>query len=298
MSTTFYIVDDDRTVHKILERIITDQDLGTVIGSADDGSAALPEIQALRPDVVLVDLLLPGLDGITLVDNCKPVCPQTCFIMLSQVADKDMVSKAYLAGVDFFINKPPNMIEVVSVIGQVRERMTMRSVLHSLRATIGALDSPASRVPADQSEEETRRRVIRSVLAKLGILGESGSEDITEICMLISARTSGMEGCGKMNQLYFLIAKKYADHGVRLNAASVEQRVRRAIIKALNNTANLGLEDYANEFFVEFGSSFFEFSEVRQQMNYLRGTSNLPGKINVRKFIEGLHMHIQDGSAI
>lgn len=97
-----------------------------------------------------------------------------------------------------------------------------------------------------------------------------------------------------MGELYTLIAKKYSEKGARINTASVEQRVRRAVYKALNNTANLGLEDYANEFFVEFGSSFFDFTEIRHQMNYLRGSSAVQGKINVKKFIEGLMMQVQD----
>lgn len=296
MSVNFYIVDDDKTVRKILARIIADQDLGNVIGEAEDGSVALHEIAALSPDIVLIDLLLPGVDGITLVSRLKPECPKTCFVMLSQVADKDMVGKAYQAGVDFFINKPINMIEVVSVVGQVRERMNMRNILQSLRVTIGGMDAPAERSAAasGRSEEEMRRRQLKGILAKLGILGESGSDDIIDMCLSLLSRSSGREGAGKMSELYSLIAKKYAEEGVRINAASVEQRVRRAIFKALNNTANLGLEDYANEFFVAFGSSFFEFTEVRCQMNYLRGSSKTQGKISAKKFIEGLVMHVQE----
>ena len=293
MNASFYIVDDDKTVRKILGRIIEDHDLGTVAGEAENGAVAFEEIKALEPDIVLIDLLLPGVDGITMVENLKADCPNTCFVMLSQVTDKDMVGKAYQAGVDFFINKPINGIEVVSVIGQVHERMSMRNIIQSLRESIGSFDTPADR-HAWRSEEETRRRQIRGTLAKLGILGESGSEDIVDMCLFLASRTAGAEGPKRMNELYALMAEKHAEQGRRINAASVEQRVRRAICKALNNTANLGLEDYSNEFFVAFGSSFFDFTDVRHQMNYLRGNSEIQGKINVKKFIEGLVMQIQD----
>ncbi|CAK7053333.1 MAG: Protein-glutamate methylesterase/protein-glutamine glutaminase [Desulfovibrio sp.] len=292
MNAAFYIVDDDKPVRKMLERIITDHDLGNVIGQSEDGTEALAEIAALSPDIVLVDLLLPGVDGISLVSALKPDCPRSCFVMLSQVADKEMVGKAYQAGVDFFINKPINVIEVVSVISQVRERMNMKKFIHSLRATIDGIE-PKGDSPAPTSGEDARRKHIRSVLAKLGILAESGSEDITDMCLHLLSRAGG-DGNRKMSELYALIAARYAERGMRINAASVEQRVRRAIYKALNNTANLGLEDYANEFFVAFGSSFFDFTEVRHQMNYLRGTVDVQGKINVKKFIEGLVIHIQD----
>lgn len=295
MNAGFYIVDDDKTVRKMLERIIADHDLGTVIGQAEDGTTALREIAALAPDIVLIDLLLPGIDGISLVRNLKGDCPRGCFIMLSQVADKDMVGKAYQAGVDCFITKPINVIEVVSVIGRVRERLDMHKFIHSLKTTIngiGALNGKTNAKPPGRSDEENRRRRIRSVLAKLGILGESGSEDLVEMCMARLTRASG--GASTMRDLYALVARRHAERGVRVNASSVEQRIRRAIYKALNNTANLGLEDYANEFFMEFGSSFFDFTDVRRQMNYLRGTSETPGKINVKKFIEGLGMQLGD----
>jgi len=295
LNANFYIVDDDRTVRKILSKIISDHELGKVIGEAADGTEALGEIAELKPEIVLVDLLLPGLDGITLVERLKAGCPDSCFVMLSQVADKDMVGKAYQAGVDFFINKPINVIEVVSVIGQVYERMNMRSIISSLKTAIGGISLPETRgMIAGQSKEENRRREIKNILAKLGILGESGSEDISDIGLLLLNRPGSPDGAKKMSELYSQIAQKYADQGVQINAPSVEQRVRRAIFKALNNIAHQGLEDYSNEFFVSFSGTFFEFAEVRHQMNYIRGSSKTQGKINAKKFIEGLVMQIQD----
>ncbi|UQZ90338.1 histidine kinase [Deltaproteobacteria bacterium Smac51] len=294
LKADFYIVDDDRTVRKILGKIIADHDLGLVVGEAEDGAAAQKEIAALMPDIVLIDLLLPGVDGITLVTSLKNDCPKTSFVMLSQVADKDMVAKAYQSGVDFFINKPINIIEVVSVIGQVHERMSMRNIIQSLKVAIGGIDSQPSR-DSGRPSEEVRRRQIKGTLAKLGILGENGSEDIVEMCLMMLGRTSGPETSRKMSDQYALLAKKYAEEqGLSINAASVEQRIRRAISKALNNTANLGLEDYGNEFFVAFSSSFFEFTEVRRQMNFIRGVSDTQGKISAKKFIEGLVMQVQN----
>ena len=51
--------------------------------------------------------------------------------------------------------------------------------------------------------------------------------------------------------------------------------------------AALGLEDYLNPIFEDYGPQLFDFSELRKQMNYLSGKSNKQGKINIRKFIEG-----------
>ena len=55
-----YIVEDDPNIIRILEMIVMDKKLGEVIGSANDGIIALRDIEVLRPDIVLVDLLMPG----------------------------------------------------------------------------------------------------------------------------------------------------------------------------------------------------------------------------------------------
>jgi len=64
--------------------------------------------------------------------------------------------------------------------------------------------------------------------------------------------------------------------------------VRRAITKALQNLANIGVESYHNDKFQTYSTALFDFSEVRQEMNFVQGKSPYRGKINVKKFIEGL----------
>ena len=74
---------------------------------------------------------------------------------------------------------------------------------------------------------------------------------------------------------------------VEKEAKTIEQRVRRAITKALQNVASMGVEDYYNERFQTYSTALFDFKEVRQEMDYSNGKSCYRGKINVKKFIEG-----------
>jgi two-component system response regulator YcbB len=125
----FYIVDDVRSIIKVLENIIEDKKLGEVIGFSVDAVTATAEIIAMKPDVVLVDLLMPVKDGVSIVREVKQICPDISFIMISQVSNKEMVSDAYNAGVEFFISKPINIIEVENVVKRVTKKIEMEKTL-------------------------------------------------------------------------------------------------------------------------------------------------------------------------
>ncbi|MFA6670659.1 MAG: response regulator, partial [Bacillota bacterium] len=61
---SFYIVDDDIGIRKVLSNIISSKYLGRIVGEAEDGPTAYHSILDLNPDIVLMDLLIPGSDGI------------------------------------------------------------------------------------------------------------------------------------------------------------------------------------------------------------------------------------------
>jgi two-component system response regulator YcbB len=64
-----YIIDDDINIIRVLENIIEEAELGDVIGSNTNSKDALSEIKKLKPNIVLIDLLMPELDGINFIKN-------------------------------------------------------------------------------------------------------------------------------------------------------------------------------------------------------------------------------------
>ena len=64
----FYLIDDDKNVLHILKRIIRDRGLGEIAGTAENGVDALTDLPLINPDIVIVDLLMPEIDGITFVN--------------------------------------------------------------------------------------------------------------------------------------------------------------------------------------------------------------------------------------
>ena len=108
----YYILDDNTAMTDVLEDIITDKDLGEIAGTETDPLIAVDEIVRLEPDIVLVDIMMSGMDGIKLVEKVKERRPDISFVMISKVNDKSIVQRAYDAGVEFFINKPVSIVEV------------------------------------------------------------------------------------------------------------------------------------------------------------------------------------------
>ena len=177
----YYIVDDEIGTVKTLENIVESRDLGEVIGYATDPEKAIGEILALQPDIILVDLLMSKMDGIALVGQIKKVRPKASFVMISQVADKDMIEQAYNAGVEFFINKPVNIIEVEKVLGNVSEKIKMNSLVAGIRGMFAETEE-LSRQPA---RREDVLREINVFLGLLGMLGEKGTSDILSVCQYL-----------------------------------------------------------------------------------------------------------------
>ena len=128
-----YIIEDDISVISVLEDIIEQNELGTICGDNDGEAVEQYQVLALDPDLILIDLLMPGKDGIQIVRELREAGCHAKFIMLSQVSDKDMVAKAYTAGVEFFIQKPINLIEVCQVIRNVRTQLDNERALKAIQ---------------------------------------------------------------------------------------------------------------------------------------------------------------------
>ena len=135
---------------------------------------------------------------------------------------------------------------------------------------------------AEECTKDMQKTRIYKVFSDLGIIGEGGIKDIYRMMQLIVQQDSESKSY-QLREVYLQMSA-----GIEQDAKAIEQRVRRTTAKGIQNLANLGIEDYYNEIFQSYCSSLFDFKEVRNEMNFIQGKSSYRGKINVRKFIEGL----------
>ena len=279
----FYILDDIFASVKVLENIIETCDLGEVVGTSTDPERAIAEILACSPDIVLVDLLMPKKDGISVVNEIRAEDQDISFIMISQVADKNMISDAYKAGIEFFITKPNNRIEIENVIRNVIEKRRMAEVLKGIRTVIGGSegggDAAAQQAQAPAQDDRVSRA--RRILGSIGMLGESGTKDILRVLEMMQDKGWHYDSKETLNA--------YAG-SLDSDPKIVKQRIRRAVKKGLTNVASMGIEDYYGDAFSEYSRTLFNFDAVRSEMDLLRGRSAYGGSPSIDRFFEGLEM--------
>ncbi|MGB5824409.1 MAG: response regulator, partial [Proteocatella sp.] len=177
-----YTLDDDIQVLRILKKIIEDRKLGNLVGSSSSALDAEKEITRLQPDLVLIDLLMPEKDGLFMVKELKASFPSMEFVMISQVSAKEMVGRAYSYGVEYYIHKPVNALEVESILNKIKGRIEISKKMMDIECDFNQTDSVAPTGNKEKAKEELYLNLIKNVLIQLGIMGEKGSQDIIQIC--------------------------------------------------------------------------------------------------------------------
>ena len=276
-----YLIDDDAAVRSVLRLLIEDGSLGTIVGCSDNAMDALEDLREIHPDIVVVDLLMPGMDGIEFVQQAKGRWPELRFVMLSQVTSKDMVAEAYAAGVDFFISKPVNSVEVASVLTKVSQLLamdrTMRQVRSLVQVTAPASPAPSPSKAPKKNLSSAQQTALHNVLHRLGLSGDPAYGDILQIVGYLTSQ--GREEQATVSQL----CSRFSS-----SPKAMEQRIRRAANAGMVNLANLGIEDYANDTFTEYAGTLYNFEQVRKEMDCIRGRSSTHGKISVKRFLYAL----------
>lgn len=281
-----YIVDDDVSIIKMVEEIILDSELGEIIGTCNSSLTALDEICLLKPDILIVDLLMPELDGISLVERFKRVCPDSKCIMVSQVSSKKIVGDAYEKGITFFISKPVNKKEIRQVIKNLTDQIILETNFKKIKQVLSLEEQPIRNKISHQSSHlgQDLEKKFRMVFSRLGILGEVGCDDILKLCLHM-IDTNGQGSSLKLKDLSEQLSE---------NPKAMEQRIRRTVNKGLSNIANLGIEDYLNETYVKYSNTLFDFDQVRLEMESIRGKKGTGGKINIKKFLDNLILIVEE----
>lgn len=117
------IVDDEIHVRNLLKHLIHWEELGLVLkGSYADGEEALEALKGESVDMVISDIMMPGMDGIELVQKLKPLLPQCRFVFISGHRDFEFARNAVKLGVEDYILKPLNEKEINDTLRAILDK--------------------------------------------------------------------------------------------------------------------------------------------------------------------------------
>jgi len=121
MSVRLLITDDHAVLREGVISILEDYPEFVVVGEAEDGERALDLAGRLQPDVIVLDLMLPILDGLQVARRLRRTQPNIKIVILSALAEPEIVEQALKTGVDAYVSKTRCMDDLVDALRLVME---------------------------------------------------------------------------------------------------------------------------------------------------------------------------------
>lgn len=226
------IVDDNEKVRSLLKEIVSkDNDL-QVIGTAADGEEACQMIKETEPDVVLLDMIMPKLDGLGVLERIHKdtqMSKQPSFIMVSAVGSEKVTEAAFARGASYYIMKP---FDGAIIIDRIKSLYSVE-----LQASKNKVINPYEKIQT--ISEKTLEEVITEIIHDVGVPAH-----IKGYQYLRDAIHMSVEDMDMLNSvtkiLYPEVAKKYK---------TTPSRVERAIRHAIEVAWSRGKVDTIEEMF-------------------------------------------------
>ena len=126
-----FITDDSVLVRERLIGLISELEAVELVGQAENAHEAIEAIQRLRPDVVILDIRLPGGNGIEILKNIKQNEPSPIVIMLTAFPYRQFYEKCQEAGAEYFFDKASEFRCIIEVLQQLQDGKAEADVLNA-----------------------------------------------------------------------------------------------------------------------------------------------------------------------
>ncbi|MCR5792602.1 MAG: sporulation transcription factor Spo0A [Lachnospiraceae bacterium] len=225
------VVDDNERIVQVLTEIISEDEELEVIGTADNGLDALELIKEKTPDVVLLDLVMPKLDGIGVLEGLKrdtTMMRKPKIIVLSAIGQESVMENTFMLGADYYMMKP---FHHETLISRIKSSVAEKKV-HAMEV----------KAPTAKYEEYLERNLesdVTSIIHEIGVPAHiKGYQYLRDAIMMSVNDGEMLNSITKL--LYPSIAKLHK---------TTPSRVERAIRHAIEVAWSRGKMDTIDELF-------------------------------------------------
>lgn len=141
--TSVLVVDDIANVREDIKRLLYFEEDIAVVGEASDGKEAVQLAEDLKPDVVLMDINMPGMDGIMASEAIANKMPDTAIVIISIQGEPEYLRKAMAAGARDYLVKPFSSSDLAETIRRVSKSYKMRAARTNLPPAVETTPEPA-----------------------------------------------------------------------------------------------------------------------------------------------------------
>ena len=227
------IADDNERMLRLLGDIIESDEELNVVGTAKDGEEAYNVIKTKEPDVVLLDIVMPKLDGLGVLDKVnrdKTLKKHPTFIMISAIGQEKITEDAFHLGADYYIMKPFDNDMVIDRIKYVKNHVNVKNMENR---KVNAYEK------APEVEEHNLEADVTEIIHEIGVPAHIKGYQYLRDAIIMSV--NDMEMLNSITKiLYPTIAKKYQ---------TTPSRVERAIRHAIEVAWSRGKMDTIDEMF-------------------------------------------------
>ena len=210
------IADDNERMVRLLGKIVESDDELNVVGTAKDGEEAYEIIKNKQPDVVLLDIVMPKLDGLGVMDKVNKdttLKKRPAFIMISAIGQEKITEDAFDLGADYFIMKPFDNEMVLNRIRHIKDKNRHGTEIKKVNAY-------------EKKEEYVERNLeadVTNIIHEIGVPAHiKGYQYLREAIMMAVEDIESVSAITKV--LYPSIAKKF-----KTTSSRVERAIRHAI---------------------------------------------------------------------
>jgi DNA-binding NtrC family response regulator len=166
------LVDDEKSIRKTLREILEYEKYK--VDEAEDGPSALEKIQNNQYDVVLLDIKMPKMDGLEVLEKAREVSPDTSYIMISGHGNIETAVEATKKGAFDFISKPPDLNRLLITVRNAMDKNNLVTETKILKRKVGTTREIIGDSESIQKIKDTIERVAPTD-ARILITGENGT---------------------------------------------------------------------------------------------------------------------------